>query len=361
MPAGFQRAISGRAMQARLPVATKFNTQVARSASKVRRSVAATLCCAMLTAFDALPAQGDAEVLSNASVVQMVTGKLPKNLILSKIAASRPGFDLSTSGLLALQGSKVDESLVKAMFASADSARQRGSAPSALTGLDETLTNDAIVKLVSARVPKGIILTKMRVSPSAYDVTASGLVSLNTSKVPQDLIKLMMDPPVPPVPASSAAPKSSTPGARSSAPVRITTMPPDVAKLLKPGKRLDRVWIGSGYDKSQGFRFSELLYQANERVPELVSSFPAAVKTIAKTTSPYWLVVAVTDVDKGKAAAGKQPTGKVSVQGWITDKSGEVVAAFKGSAFMPPASATGVTGAKAAVNTLVAAMGVDLR
>ena len=66
--------------------------------------------------------------------------------------------------------------------------------------------------MLTSKVPKQVILSKIQVSRSAFDVSASGLVSLNASKVPDDVIKAMMLPPAsaakgeaPPAPAPPPA------------------------------------------------------------------------------------------------------------------------------------------------------------
>ena len=146
--------------------------------------------------------QADAEVLSNATVVQMVAGKLSKSLITGKINSARPGFDMSSDGIVSLVGFKVDQDIIKLMLQVSDNARRSGSAPATLTGMDEVLTNETVVRMLGAKVPKQIVLAKIQVSRSAVDVTATGLVSLNTSKVPEDVIKAMMLPPAPPVTAA---------------------------------------------------------------------------------------------------------------------------------------------------------------
>ncbi len=172
----------------------------------VARALRVAGVCALLFApFAPLSAQGDTEVMSNAKVIQMVVGKLPKNLIESKVAAAQPGYDLSVEGIVALNAAKVDQTTIKAMINVANEGMRRKTAPEALVGMDEVLNNDKIVRMVTSKVPKGVITMKMEMSRSAYDVSATGLVNLNASKVPQDLIKMMMlPPPPPPAPAADA-------------------------------------------------------------------------------------------------------------------------------------------------------------
>ena len=155
-------------------------------------------------------AQGDGEVLSNATVVQMLNAKLSKDLILGKINSARPGFDLSSTGIMSLISFKVDQGIIKQMLQVADNARRSGTAPSTLVGLDEVLTNEIVVKMLGDKVPKPLVLQKMQMSRTAFDVSAGGMVSLKTSKVPDDVIKAMLLPPAPP--ASRAVPvKEPTP------------------------------------------------------------------------------------------------------------------------------------------------------
>lgn len=81
------------------------------------RARAALLAGALITLVaDASHAQ---EVLTNESVVQMLTGKLPKDLMLLKIRNSPPGFDLSPDGLEYLISRKVNQDLLKAMMSAA--------------------------------------------------------------------------------------------------------------------------------------------------------------------------------------------------------------------------------------------------
>ncbi|MHB1224366.1 MAG: hypothetical protein ACYC2G_10040, partial [Gemmatimonadaceae bacterium] len=59
-----------------------------------------------------------AEVLTNASVIEMVGAKLPEDIIIAKIQTSRSDFDLSTKELAHLTGSDVPSSIIKAMMQS---------------------------------------------------------------------------------------------------------------------------------------------------------------------------------------------------------------------------------------------------
>ena len=161
-------------------------------------------------------AQGDTEVLSNGTIVQMVAGKLSRDLITGKINSARPGFDLSSDGLISLTGSKVDQKIITLMLQVADNARRSGTAPADLKGMDEVLTNEIVVRMLTSKVPRQVILSKIQMSQSTFDVTSGGLVSLSSSKVPEEVIKAMMVPPPPPVKAQPLREAPAAAGAATS-------------------------------------------------------------------------------------------------------------------------------------------------
>jgi hypothetical protein len=68
-----------------------------------------------------------------------------------------------------------------------------GLAATAAAQAGEVLTNESVVQMVTGKVPKDLIVTKIRTTKSTFDVSAAGLISLNTSKIPPDIIKMMMN------------------------------------------------------------------------------------------------------------------------------------------------------------------------
>jgi len=137
-------------------------------------------------------APAGAEVLSNTSVVNMITGKVSKDLILTKIRNTRSAFDVTASGLVRLHQSKVPQDVILAMMGAA--ADPKLAAPA--TGPAEVLTNSEVVQMVMGQLPRPIIIEKIRVTKTRFDVTSDGLVSLQTNKVPDEIVKAMMVAPV---------------------------------------------------------------------------------------------------------------------------------------------------------------------
>jgi hypothetical protein len=195
------------------------------------------------------------DALTNEAVVEMVVGKLPKDLILAKIQTAKPAFDLSAAGLVFLSQNKVPESVVTAMMKSAAAT----SNTDASDGSGELLTNDAVVSMVVGQVPKSIVLRKIQTTPNAFDLSATGLVALNNNKVPKDVIKAMMSPEPPPE-AAPAPQSGQTPS--SSARQPAATPPPAEVRTPRKAVTPDRVPAEPGIhvyaDEGDGLRFQQL-------------------------------------------------------------------------------------------------------
>jgi hypothetical protein len=171
-----------------------------------------------------------AEVLTNESVVQMVVGKVPKDLILTKIQSTRAAFDITANGLVSLFQRKVSTDTIKAMMqASAGDPNSK-----------ELLENSAIVYMVTNGLPRDIIVAKIQLGKPGFDLTSNGLISLNQNKVPQPVVKAMMASaaatpstsaasPKPPSSAQSPAPTSPAPAAVSP-PSNAGQTPPTAAR-----------------------------------------------------------------------------------------------------------------------------------
>lgn len=86
----------------------------------------------------------------------------------------------------------------------------------------EILSNRSIIDMVVGKLPKDLIILKVKSSKAAYDVSSSGLVALNSAKVPKEIIKLMMELPNGPVarpvsePVDEEVPPSPAPPAKES-------------------------------------------------------------------------------------------------------------------------------------------------
>ena len=145
-----------------------------------------------LSAITPASASAQGEVLSNASVVNMISGKVSKDLILAKIRGTKSGFDVTAAGLVRLHQSKVPQDVIVAMMAA--SADTKLAVPSKDPA--EILTNNEVVQMVMGSLPRPLIIEKIRVSKARFDVTSEGLVSLQTSKVPDEVVKAMMAAPV---------------------------------------------------------------------------------------------------------------------------------------------------------------------
>jgi len=144
------------------------------------RVIAATIL--LLAPVSRAAAQGG-EVLNNESILSMIAGKVPKDLIVSKIKTTKSAFDLSPDGLIKLNVGKVNSDVMKLMMTTSAAASGTNK---------ETLGNDGIIKMVAGGLSKEIIVAKINMSKPGYDLTTNGLLDLTKNKVSEDVQKAMM-------------------------------------------------------------------------------------------------------------------------------------------------------------------------
>ena len=186
------------------------------------------------------------ETMTNASVVELVAGSLPRDLIISKVKSTNPGYDLTSTGLVQLTKSKVHRSVIEVMLATAQDARARRGGSD-----DEVMKNEDIARMLAGHVDDKIIYAKIQNTRSAIDLTSSGMVWLHNNKVYSDIIKFMMAPPPVPAPAV-AAPLTvrDPPVAVASAPAvsasnttttKIAPDAPPTSRVIKPAVAISKI------------------------------------------------------------------------------------------------------------------------
>ncbi len=82
---------------------------------------------------------------------------------------------------------------------------------------DQPLTNDNIVQMVEAKVAPAIILSQIRNSKTAFNLTASEIIRLTKASVPENIIEAMRNPKAAPKSAATA-PVAASPASPSPAP-----------------------------------------------------------------------------------------------------------------------------------------------
>ena len=83
-------------------------------------------------------------------------------------------------------------------------------------GAKEVLNNQSVVDMVHAGIPTDIIVSKIQTSPGAYDLSTNGLVSLGREKVPNDVVKAMLQAQSHVELPDAAAPQSTDPNSPDS-------------------------------------------------------------------------------------------------------------------------------------------------
>ncbi len=89
---------------------------------------------------------------------------------------------------------------------------------------DQPLTNDNIIQMVDAKVAPAIILSQIRNSKTAFNLSSSEIIRLTKASVPENIIEAMRNPKA--APPKSAAPASAATSSASPAPAPATTPAP---------------------------------------------------------------------------------------------------------------------------------------
>ena len=116
------------------------------------------------------------EILTNDSVIEMVTAGLPDEIIIAKITSSKTSFDLSTPALAKLTQSNVSSAVVKAMIApkASDPATSVTAAVSAPPNPDDPMApHDPGIYLMTVTRDGGRKMTLIERAGSSHEKTAN--------------------------------------------------------------------------------------------------------------------------------------------------------------------------------------------
>jgi hypothetical protein len=91
----------------------------------------------------------------------------------------------------------------------------------------EILTNESVVTMVRAGLPEAVVITKIRCTPTRFDLTTEGLVALKQAGVPDPVLEVMVG--APPRPGAVPAPirpcPSPPPATAAGPPAGLAGMP----------------------------------------------------------------------------------------------------------------------------------------
>jgi len=111
----------------------------------------------------------------------------------------------------------------------------------------------------------------------------------------------------------------------------IKTLPPAMYESMKSGKKLDKVFVGPEYSRTQGFSLGDLEYKAEERSVDLKEYIPRSIGDLAKpkATNKLHLTVVEYKICKPGFFANVGADGYVVLEGRIVNADGTLVAAFR--------------------------------
>jgi predicted Ser/Thr protein kinase len=92
--------------------------------------------------------------------------------------------------------------------------------------VDQALTNDNIIQMVDAKVAPAIILSQIRNSKTAFNLSAQEVIRLSQARVPTAVIEAMRDPKAPPPrPAASSSKPAASPSKTAASPASAAPAP----------------------------------------------------------------------------------------------------------------------------------------
>lgn len=116
--------------------------------------------------------------ITNGDILAMRNAKFSDKNIISTMATAKCDFDLTTDGLISLKGEKLSERIIKSMFIV--------SPPKS-----DLMTNDEVIKLVTAKISDDIINIKIRSTPHKFDISPTALIKLKNARVPKSVVNTM--------------------------------------------------------------------------------------------------------------------------------------------------------------------------
>ena len=133
--------------------------------------------------------------------------------------------------------------------------------------------------------------------------------------------------------------------------------PPSVSQLhMKCGKHLDKVWVGSGFNKRRGFIVSDVKYDIKITNETVVDYLPAAFNSIGNGDASFNLVVTVVDFSEKIDSVRPYRSNQISVEGRVFNPNKELVAAFQVKRAFPASSGD----TKFAIDDIIWAVKKDL-
>lgn len=119
----------------------------------------------------------DTEILTNESIIELVSGGISKKLILAKIEKSPCNFATDTKSLVALKKAKVDEGIINAMMDKMASQQVRQTTSSSkASSSSNAAASDAVSKSASPSASKAVAMLKQEGSGIYYYQSAEGKV-----------------------------------------------------------------------------------------------------------------------------------------------------------------------------------------
>jgi hypothetical protein len=177
--------------------------------------------------------------------------------------------------------------MIRIMLALALVAGMALSMPAATSLAQEVLTNDSVVQMIKAGLPESVVISKIRSTPTRFDLKTDSLVNLKKAGVSDKVLEAMMAAPSSP----AAAAPAPAPAAAAAAPAAGSLRTQDAIYQLIGGKYVELFATSANLEVNTAFfqNKSEVVlegrkaqYRTSEKQPVFLSAYSSTDAPLVK-------------------------------------------------------------------------------
>jgi hypothetical protein len=152
--------------------------------------------------------------------------------------------------------------------------------PAATSVAQEVLTNDSVVQMIKAGLPESVVVSKIRSTPTKFDLKTDSLVNLKKAGVSDKVLEAMM--------AAPASPAAAAPAAAAPAPVTGALRTQDAIYQVVGGKTVELFATSANLEVNTAFfqNKSEVVLEGRKAQYRIADKQPVFLSTYSSTDAP---------------------------------------------------------------------------
>lgn len=157
--------------------------------------------------------------------------------------------------------------------------------PAAPSLAQEVLTNDSVVQMIKAGLPESVVISKIRSTPTKFDLKTDSLVNLKKAGVSDKVLEAMMAAPASP---AAAAPAAAPAAAATPAPAAGALRTQDAIYQVVAGKTVELFATSANLEVNTAFfqNKSEVVLEGRKAQYRISDKQPVFLSTYSSTDAP---------------------------------------------------------------------------